>query len=134
MLAEFRDYLKTLDVADYYYIGKLDNSKTKAVGVYSMPNMARVESIGLESSYDVAGVRVLLHWNKNAKESEQSARNLYEKIRYITDIDMAVTGSQDSVHVQYVDLDDGEPTFLGTDENGVYEYHISMMIYYKRKG
>jgi hypothetical protein len=126
MLAEFRDYLKTLNVADHYYIGKLDNSKEKALGLYSMGNLAPVEAVGKDSSYDIAGVRILLHWNKNAKESEKASRNLYSEIRYIQDQAMG------DEHVFCFMPDDNEPTFIGTDDNNVYEYHIAGRLYYKR--
>ena len=126
MLAQFRDYLKTLNVARYYYIGKIENSKEYALGVYSNPHLRRVEAIGKVSTYDVAGFRLLLHWNRNEKETEIAARELYQKIRYITETEM------DDVYVYYIDIDDGEPVFVGTDDNGVYEYHISGTIYYGR--
>lgn len=126
MLAEFRDFLKTLKVADNYYIGKIDNSKLKTIGVYSQGNLARVEAIGKDSSYDVAGVRILVHWNKNMRESEIASRSLFDKIRYITDVDMG------DVHVDYLSVNENEPTFIGTDDNGVYEHHISARIYYRR--
>ena len=127
MLAEFRDYLKTLDVADNYYIGKIDNSKLKTIGVYGQQGgLARVEAIGKKSSYNVTRIRILIHWNKNAKETETASWNVYELLRYITDVDMG------TVHVQYLSLDESEPAFIGTDDNGVYEYHISARIYYRR--
>lgn len=126
MLAEFRDYLKTLDVADNYYIGKIDNSKLKTVGIYGQGGLARVEAVGGESSYNVSRVRILIHWNKNANETEMASWNLYCNLRFITDVDMG------DIHVQYLSLDESEPTFLGTDDNGVYEYHISARIYYRR--
>ena len=126
MLAEFKDYLKTLDLATNYYIGKIDNSKQETIGIYPMGGNARVEAVGRESSYDIAGVRMLIHWNKNARESEISARNIFESIRYITDTDMG------DIHIDYLDLTEGEPAFIGTDDNGVYEYHISARIYYRR--
>ena len=126
MLAEFRDYLKTLDVATNYYIGKIDKAKIETVGVYSMPHLKRIEAFGRSSSYDIAGFQLLLHWNKNARETEAAATNLYEKIRYTTDTDMG------TVHVQYIDFDAGAPTFIGTDDNGVYEYHIAGRIFYRR--
>lgn len=126
MLAQFRDYLKTLEVADNYYIGKIDNSKLKTVGLYGAGGLQRIEAIGKDSSYDIARVRILVHWNRNANESEIASRNLYEKIRYITDTDMG------DVHVEYLDLMEAEPTFIGTDDNNVYEYHIECRIYYRR--
>lgn len=126
MIAQFRDYLKTLNVATYYSIGKIDNSKDRSLGVYPDTYTRRVEAIGKESSYGAFGVKLLLHWNKNANETEQSAFNLFEKIRYITDLDMT------DVHVQYIDWDNDCPISLGTDENGVYEYVITGTIYYRK--
>lgn len=127
MTTNFKNYLKTLDVADFFYVGKIDNAKEKVIGVYAVGRQARVEAIGRNSSYDIATLRILVHWNKNAKETEIAARELFEKIRYITDTDMGDT------HVDYVDIMDGEPMFIGSDENGVYEYHISLRVYYRRK-
>jgi hypothetical protein len=130
MIAEFRDYLKTLNVAENYYIGKIENSKEYTLGIYADLSTRRVEAIGNEGSYGTFGVRLLLHWNKNARETEESAFDLFDKIRYITDIDMA---SGDSIiHVQYLDLDYDEPISMGTDENGVYEYVITGTIYYSK--
>lgn len=126
MLAEFRDYLKSLNIAENYYIGKIENSKEKTIGVYGMGGLRRIEAIGGQSSYDVARVRILLHWNKNAKETEEVARTLYESLRFVTDTDMG------EIEVKYLDLDENEPTFLGTDSNGVYEYHISARVFYRR--
>ena len=145
MIVEFKDYLKTLGVADYYYIGKIENIKEKVLGIYSAyTNPRRIESVGKNGSYGAYGVRLLLHWNKNAKESEASALNLFEKIRYIQDTDMShteITDTGDSseevvtttVHVQYIDWDYDEPNFIGTDENNVYEYVISGTIYYRKE-
>ena len=126
MLAEFRDYLKSHFNADYYFIGKVEQWRDKSIGIYGGTAGARVEAVGRESSYDIATIRILLHWNKNAKETEAAARTLYETIRYITRAEMG------AYIVQYVDLTDGEPNFLGTDDVGVYEYAISVRIYYRR--
>lgn len=127
MIAEFRDYLKTLNVAQNYSIGKIDNAKDYSLGVYGGTQTSRTEAIGRASSYHTFGFRILLHWNKNARETEENAFVLFEKIRYITDLDMT------DIHVQYIDLDYDEPISVGTDENGVYEYVISGTIYYRKE-
>ena len=119
MLAKFRDYLKTLNVAENYYLGKIVNETEKTLGVYSNPR-------GRDSSYDIAGFMLLLHWNKNARESEEAARDLYQKIRYILDQDM------DGFYVHMVDLQNGEPAFIGTDNNGVYEFSMTGRLFYRR--
>ena len=126
MLAKLRDYLESQEVAEHYYLGKIVNETEKTLGVYSHGRAARIESVGRQSSYDVAGFLLLLHWNKNARESEDAARSLFEKIRYITDQDM------DGLYVDYIDLLEAEPSFIGTDNNGVYEFTIAGRIYYRR--
>lgn len=123
MLKQFKDYLKTLGLADYYYVGKIENSKLKVLGLYSdLSN--RVEAVGKESSYEIAGFRLLIHWNRNAVETEAQASLVYESIRYISDTEMT------DVYVAFIDAD--KPVFLGTDDNNVYEYVINGRIYYGR--
>lgn len=126
MLSEFKDYLKTLNVATHYSVGKIDNSKERSLGVYGDSSTRRVESIGQNSSYGTMRIRLLLHWNKSAVETEESARDLFEKIRYITDLDL------DTEYIEYLDLDYDSPIFVGSDDNGIYEYVISGVIYYRR--
>jgi hypothetical protein len=127
MLAEIRDFLKTKIEADHYSIGKIDGTKDKSIGVYGDSSyMARVEAIGKAKTYDPAGIRILIHWNKNMRETETVARDLYEKLRYITDTDI------NGIHVYYLDLLYGEPVFVGTDDEGVYEYVIACVVYYER--
>ena len=126
MIAELRDYLKTKNVATHYSIGKIDNSKDYSLGIYPDLPTTRVEAIGRNSSYLTMGVRLLLHWNKNAKEAEQAALTMFEKIRYITDTDMG------TVHVEYIDWTYDAPITVGTDDNGVYEYVMQGTIYYRR--
>lgn len=123
MLAEFRDYLSTLDLADHYYVGKIDNAQHNVIGLYSDPS-ERVEAFGKTSTYEEAGFRLLLHWNKNAVETETQANLLYEKIRYITNTEMS------GIYVAFLDVD--KPIFLGTDDENVYEYVINGVIYYGR--
>lgn len=126
MLAEFKDYIKSFGIGDYFSIGKIDNSKDKSIGVYGDTNDFRIEAINKFSSYDKANMRILVHWNKNLRETEDAARTLYNNLRYQTDFDMS------TIHVYYVDLLQGEPIFVGTDANGVYEYVITLSLYYKR--
>ena len=126
MIAEFRDYLKTLNIATNYYIGKIENSKEETVGIYADASTRRVEAVGKESSYGTFGVRILIHWNKNAKETEVKARTIFDNIRYIKDLDLTTE------YIYYIDWDYDEPIFIGTDANGVYEYVITGTIYHKK--
>lgn len=127
-LADVRDWLKTLIEADHYYIGKLDGKKDRSVGVYQRKNPAPpVTAIGQPSSYEIKPISVLIHWNKNANETERTAYELYEKL-------MAVSSLQlNNTHVQFIKLLQAEPVDIGTDDDGVYERVIEFDIYYKRE-
>ena len=127
-LAEIRDWLKTFDVAENYYIGRLDNKKEKSLGVYSRARSgAPVRAIGDASSYDIKGVSLLLHWNRNARETEEAAHNLWTCLFGAAHVDVA-SGS----HIQFIQPTVPEPVAVGTDEGGVYEYVIDINIYYRR--
>ena len=125
MLAEFKDYIKTLNIGDYVSIGKIDNSKDKSIGIYGDGYQRRIEAVGRASSYRTAGVRILIHWNKNLKQTEEASRTLFNSIRYIRNVQMG-----DKL-VHFIDLNYEEPVFLGTDSNNVYEYVIFGTLYYK---
>lgn len=124
ILSAFRDYIGTEQTPAY--LGKIPNAQEMCLGVYGVSNGLRVEALGCESSYDIAGFRILVHGNMNARITEQTARDLFQRLRYVTDTQMG------DYFVNYIDLDTGEPTFIGTDENNVYEFHISGQIYYRR--
>ena len=134
MLAELRDYIKaqqsatgyTGTKADYYSIGKIDANKDKSLGVYADVGGVHVDAIGKVKSYDAMPIRILLHWNKNAKEAETASRDLYQLLSYINGVTMG------EHYVQYLYLSEGAPSFVGTDDKGVYEYVIPATIYYRR--
>lgn len=126
MLAEIRDYLKNLSSAEHFSIGKIDNSKDKSLGVYGGDSLFNVDAIGKYSTYGISRIRILLHWTNDLKETETEARSLYENLRYLSDVAMG------TIHVEYMRLESSEPVFIGTDENGVYEYVINATVYYRR--
>lgn len=125
-LSDVRDWLKSFGNAEHYYIGKLDNKKDKSIGVYQNNARAPTRAIGQESTYEVKQISVLVHWNKNAKETEQTAFELYEKLRAVSSCDLG------STHVYFITLNHAEPIDVGTDDNGVYERVIEFNLYYEK--
>lgn len=128
-LADIRDWLKTYSNAEHFYIGKLDSKQDKSLGVYSLKRTgAPVTAIGSESTYDIIGVSLLIHWNTNANETEIEARQLYETLRTIKNVTINDT------LVYMIELLVPEPVDVGTDEHsGVYERVIELKFYYERK-
>ena len=127
-LANIRDFIKGFDFAENYYIGKLDNKKDKSIGVYSLKRSEPpVTALGGESTYDIIGVSLLIHWTNNADETEITARQLYEKLRTVKDVEI------NNTQIGMIQLLVPEPVDVGTDEKGIYERVIEMKIYYERK-
>ena len=70
-------------IADYFYIGKLDNKKEKSIGIYQLQtsNYTNIAIGGLTNTKSFEkNVSILIHWNKNANETELKALELYYKL------------------------------------------------------
>lgn len=129
ILSDVKDWLKTLNVAEHYYVGKLDNKQDKSLGVYQrdagQPNIALG---GLKNSkYAVKRISLLLHWNNNAKETEIAAKELYEKLLLTHH---PIIGG---IQVYVISMHTAEPQDVGTDDAGIYERVIWMDIYFERR-
>lgn len=126
-LSSVREWLKTLITAQHYYVGKLDKKPERAVGVYQRKNPAPpVRAIGGESTYEIKPISILIHWNKNADETEKAAMELYQHIRAASSMTIGDT------QVYFIKLLQSEPVDIGTDEAGIYERVIEFDIYFER--
>lgn len=128
-LADVRDYIKTLKLAEHYYIGKLDSKKDKSIGVYQRQNSYKPRiCIGSTSSFERKPISVLVHWNKNARETEEQAFLLHQKLtEAVMPIEMGDT------LVFFIDMLNTEPVDVATDDNGVYERVIEFDLYYRKE-
>lgn len=125
---DFREFVETISEAEHYYIGMLNNKPDKAIGIYNLKGSgSQPRAIGSESTYAIKDISILIHWNKNADETERAALSLYEKLRTIKNVII-------NAHTVYmIELLTLEPVDVGTDEKGVYERVIELRLYYERK-
>ena len=126
-LNQIRDWIRTLDAAENYYIGRM-NDKEKSLGVFQLSPRPPTRAIGQQSSYEVRRISLKLHWNKNQNESERAAWELYSKLRAVSSCRFDI----ENTHVYFIDLLQAEPVSIYTDENGVYEWVIEFEMYYER--
>ena len=129
-LAEVRDWIKTFNAANNYYIGKIDNKQENSIGIYQRKTIdgPRVAIGGrLLASYDVKSISILIHWNKNANETEKRAQYLYNRL---FEAESVVIGG---ISVKMIALLQNEPVDVGTDDNNVYERVIELDLYYERE-
>lgn len=130
-LADIKDCLKKLNmIADYFYIGKLDNKKEKSIGIYQLKrsNSPNIAIGGLPNTKIMEkSVSILIHWNKNAKETEQKAYEIFYKLLYLKDFEI------NNVKINYIKLLVPEPIDVGTDSSNVYERVIEATFYYEKE-
>lgn len=125
-LADIRDYIETLDIAENYYVGKLDNKKEKSIGVYQLKTSGEnVAMGGIDNTKTLTKtVSILIHWNKNAKETEFISNRLYIELLKIKEFYI------NSYKINYIELLVPESIDVGTDDNNVYERVIQATFYY----
>lgn len=129
-LAEVRDWIKTFNAANNYYIGKIDNKQENSIGIYQRKTIdgPRVAIGGRTlASYDVKSISILIHWNKNANETEKRAQYLYNRL---FEAESVVIGG---IPIKMIALLQNEPVDVGTDDNNVYERVIELDLYYERE-
>lgn len=129
-LAEVRDWIKTFNAANNYYIGKIDNKQENSIGIYQRKTIdgPRVAIGGRTlASYDVKSISILIHWNKNANETEKRAQYIYNRL---FEAESVVIGG---IPIKMIALLQNEPVDVGTDDNNVYERVIELDLYYERE-
>lgn len=127
-LNDIKDWLKEFNVAEHYYMGKLDNKMDKSIGVYQRKTSIepRVCFDGL-TSYEIKQVSILIHWNNDANSTERASYDLYNAIKQSKNIIIS------KIEIPYVQLLSSEPIDVGTDDKGIYERVIELDFYYKVK-
>ncbi len=129
MLADVRDYIESLKLSEYTYMGKLDSKKEKSIGVYhskrESPYKTAIGGPSLQS-YGMKSVTFLVHWNKSPRDTEKAANALFEALRDTREVRTSETT------IKFIQLLNEEPVDVGTDENGIYEMVIEAAIIYER--
>jgi hypothetical protein len=129
-LGQIRDYIKTANLAENYYIGKLDSKKEKSIGVYQLKKHNDYErAVGAEENDRIKhkGISVLIHWSKNAAETERTAYTLYEFLKRTKP--KKTIGEYE---ISYIQMLQNEPVDVSTDDFGIYERVIEFIVHYKK--
>ena len=131
-LADIRDWIKTLNytASENCYIGKLDNKKDKSIGIYQLKtsNESNVAIGGIDNTKTMEkSVSILIHWNTNAKETEQNAYEIYNNL--LNEKNFIIN----NIKVNYIKLLVPEPIDVGTDSKNIYERVIQATFYYEKK-
>ena len=130
-LADVRDYVESLKLADHVYMGKMPDKQDKSIGVYNSKHQrAYSTAIGGPNlqSYGTKYVTLLVHWNRSPRETEDAATALFEAVRKTREVTI------NNVTIKFI-----QPLYeiqdVGTDDSGIYEMVIeAAVIYQKERG
>lgn len=127
-ISDFKDWLKTRIDCPNWYSGGLRTTDEKAMVIYNGNTFINPIAIGgvQNSSYKGKGIRILIHWNKNVKQSELKAQEVYDTIYGLTNVEIA------GKRVVQFNMRDPEPVYLGIDNSGIYEYVVALEIIHER--
>jgi hypothetical protein len=123
-----RDYLKSFNLFQGYYVGRIDANKKNVLGVYDLRHTARHKTIGSGTQkYDVKGVSLLVHGDNNKTNTEKLAIRLYKALESAKDAKIA------GKNVNVIDLRYDAPIDVDASESGIYEYVIEAIFYVERE-
>ncbi len=127
-ISDFKDWLKEIIDCPNWSAGGLRTTDEKQIVAYNGRAFTNPMAIGgiKNSSYKGKGIRILVHWNKNVKESEIKAQEVYEALYGLTNVKIA------GKKVIQFKMRETEPIYLGVDDSGIYEYVIDLEIIHER--
>lgn len=129
-LSDIRDWLKSFNLFDNYYIGRLDTKKKNSLGVYNLQDTGRHEVIGGLKKYEKKGISLLVHGDTNKAKTEEKAWQLYETIESLI---MSCTYQPiGGKKVHFIELLNNQPVDVDQDSDSIYEYVIEINIYFDK--
>lgn len=124
-LYETADLLADLLEFDDVTAGSIDTALTQTIGVYQREPFVPRECIGVESSYEVTKLRILIHWSNNPTAAEQKAAEIAELIRNFRNLET-------SEHL-VIFTDIKAIRSIGKDKKGICEYVVDTDIIYSER-
>jgi len=90
-ISDFKDWLKTKIDCPNWFSGGLRDTNEKAIVIYNGQAFINPMALGgiQNGSYRGKGIRILVHWNKNVRESELKAQEVYDSIHGLTNVEIA---------------------------------------------
>lgn len=130
IVADVRDFIESMNLAEHVYCGKMPGKMEKAIGVYNSKHQYAGHAALGGSQYEKYGIRhitLLIHWNKSNRDTEKATTELFNRIREIRDTE--INGEKIKFFMPMY-----EPQDIGTDDDGIYESVIETAVIFEKKG
>ena len=123
-LCDIRDYIRSIfPEAAHFQIGRIDSNSEKCIGIYDGAQKEAKPCFG-PKTYDIIPVSILIHWTANARETDATARQLYDRLKAA---DFPTIGGH---IVPLIALKHTAPLDCTRPESPVYERVIEAEIFY----
>ena len=130
LLADIRDWLKSFELFNNYYVGRLDTKYKNSLGIYNLQDAGRREVIGGLKKYDKKGVSLLIHGDSNKSNTERKAWALYDKLEEVIYTCDYPTIADKKVY--FIELLNNQPIDVDQDDSSTYEYVIELNFYFEK--
>jgi len=126
LLSDVREFLKIKVNSPQWYLNKCGD-KEQSITIYNTKGPAPNIALGglANTSYSSKAISILVHWGKNSDKAEKKAQEVY-------DVFFGQDGVIGNKRVIQFKMSTSEPISVGTDDNGILEYVIDLVIYYER--
>ena len=126
-VADIRDYIETLGLADLVYSSKMPVDGTlHMIGVYNSKHPYPYKpGTGQDLSYGIRHVTILIHWSRDPDATEEQTDIVFDALRGTRN------ASVNGWKLKFV-IPQYEPMDVGTDPNGIYERVIEAAFYYEK--
>jgi hypothetical protein len=123
------DYIEKMNSECTVYVGKLygggnNVDNINAIAVYNAEAESHTAIGGLKS-YDRKGIKLLVHCSKNYAKSEQLANEVYS---LFDNKEIDINGINCILQPKYA-----EPISVGTDDYGIWEFVINVLVVYSKE-
>lgn len=124
-LLEIADLMAKLLDAEFITVGCIDASKTETIGAYQREGFVPRECIGTESSYQIARIRILVHWTDSPSQAERKAFEIAELFSGFEDMET------ENHIIKFAEVKTVRN--IGKDEKGICEYIIDVNLIYTER-
>jgi hypothetical protein len=127
LLKDIKNYMKETIDCPAWGISKRDSTDAKSITVYDTQTLPPTINIGglQNTRIDSKAVSILIHWGKNPTEAELKANEVFN---FFFGKEHYIQGHR----IVDINFRQGKPIFLGTDDNGVFEYTLELNFKYMK--
>ncbi|MFV0394665.1 MAG: minor capsid protein [Coprobacillaceae bacterium] len=128
-LKSIKDYIREYVASPSWAISKRNSKAEESITIYDAQGPTPIISVGglKNTRTDVKAVSILVHWGHDPDKAELKAIEVFD---FFFGMNHETTINNHQIIT--TELRKGKPIFVGTDDDGIYEYVIEVLIKYMK--